>query len=67
MQYGKILLTLLIIVLGYKLMIVALPLMNKPSDRALYVGATLLITSVAGTSAVLRLLWRRSESHGKSR
>lgn len=67
MQYVRVLLTLLMIVLGYKLMIVALPLMNKPSDRALYVGATLLVTSVAGTAAVIRLLWRRSSSHGKFR
>ncbi len=67
MHYGKVLVTLLMIVLGYKLMIVALPLMNKPSDRSLYLGAVLLVTSVAGTAAVIRLLWRRSESHGKFR
>ena len=60
MQFAKVISTLLMIVLGYKLMIVALPLMNKPSDRSLYLGAALLATSVAGTAAVIRLLWRRS-------
>ncbi len=60
MQYQKLLLTLLIAVLGYKLMAIALPLMNKPSDRALYGGEALLVLSLVVTVTALRLLWRKS-------
>ena len=60
MQYRKIFLTLLVAVLGYKLMATALPLMNKPSDATLYGGAALLVVSVVGTLTVVWLLWRRS-------
>lgn len=60
MQYRKFFLTLLIVVLGYKLMTTALPLINKPSDAALYEGIVLLFVAVAGTLTALRLLWRRS-------
>lgn len=60
MQHRKILLTLLIAVLGYKLMATALPLMNKPSDTALYGGMALLVFSLVATFTALRLLWRKS-------
>ena len=60
MQYRRFLLTLLMTVLGYKLMVIALPLMNKPSDLALYSGALLLAITAVGYIAVVRLLWRRS-------
>ncbi len=60
MQYRKLLLTLLVAVLGYKLMATALPLMNKPSDAALYGGAALLVFSLVGTCVAIRLLWRKS-------
>lgn len=60
MQYRKTLLTLLIAVLGYKLMATALPLMNKPSDAALYGGTALLVFSLVFTFTALRLLWRKS-------
>ena len=55
----KFLLTLLIAILSYELIAIALPLMNKPSDLAFYGGGMLLVTTVAGTLAVVRLLWRR--------
>ncbi len=60
MQYLKSLLTLLIIVLSYKLMVIAFSLMNKPSDSALYGGLALLALTVTGCAASVRLLWRRS-------
>jgi hypothetical protein len=60
MQYRTILLTLLITVLSYKLMVTAFSLMNKPSDLALYGGLTLLVLTVIGFLAMVRLLWRRS-------
>ena len=60
MQYRKVSLTLLIAVLGYKLMATALPLMNKPSDAALYGGAALLVLSLVATFIALRLLWSES-------
>lgn len=60
MQFRRFLLTLLITVLGYKLMVIALPLMNKPSDVALYGGATLLVLTAVVFVTLIRLLWRRS-------
>ena len=60
MQLGRVLLTLLITVLAYRLMVIALPLMNKPSDAALYEGAALLVLTVVGFITLIRLLWRRS-------
>ncbi len=60
MRSRRLLLTLLITVLGYKLMVIALPLMNKPSDAALFGGATLLVLTVVGFVILIRLLWRRS-------
>ena len=59
MQSFKLLLTLLITVLAYKLTVIALPLMNMPSDRSLYAGALLLVLTAVGFLILLRLLWRR--------
>ena len=56
MQYRKTMLTLLVAVLGYKLMATALPLMNKPSDADLYGGAVLLVFAgkhIHGTTALM--------------
>ena len=60
MQYLKSFLTLLVIVLTYKLMVTAFSLMNKPSDAALYGGLVLLALTVTGCVTSVRLLWRRS-------
>ncbi len=60
MQYLKSFLTLLVIVLSYKLMVTAFSLMNKPSDRALYGGMALLALTAIGLITSVRLLWRRS-------
>ena len=60
MQYRNILLTLLFIVLAYKLMVTAFSLMNKPSDAALYGGLALLVVTAIGFVTAVRLLWRRS-------
>jgi hypothetical protein len=60
MQYQRFLLTLLLTVLSYKSMVTAFSLMNKPSDIALYGGATLLAVTAIGFITMVRLLWRRS-------
>lgn len=62
MQYRSSLLTLLVIVLSYKLMVTAFSLMNLPSDTALYGGTALLVVTVIGFITAVRLLWRRSRS-----
>ena len=59
MQYGRVLLTLLITALAYQLTVIALPLMNKPSDLALDEGIGLLALTAVGWIALVRLLWRR--------
>ena len=56
----KPLLTFLIVLCGYKLLTVALPLMNKPSSAAFYLGVLLLFAALAGTFSAVHLLWRRS-------
>ena len=55
----KFLLTLLITILAYKLIVIALPLMNRPSDLSFYGGGIFLVLTVVGTIALVRLLWRR--------
>jgi hypothetical protein len=60
MQYRKPVLTLLVIVLAFKLMVTAFSLMNQPSDAALYGGEALLVLTAIGSIASVRLLWRRS-------
>lgn len=60
MQYRKFFLTLLVLILAYKLMVTAFSLMNKPSDAALYGGLTLLALTAIGSITIVRLLWRRS-------
>ena len=62
MQYRTTFLTLLVIVLSYKLMVTAFSLMNMPSDAALYGGAALLAFTAIGYLTAVRLLWRRSRS-----
>lgn len=59
MQWRKVLLTIGFTVLAYKLMVMALPLMNQPSDRALYAGVLLLLVTATGYITVVALLWRR--------
>ncbi len=59
MQFRKPVLTLLVIVLAYKLMVTAFSLMNKPSDAALYMGTALLALTAIGFLSSVRLLWRR--------
>ncbi len=56
----KSLFTCLIVLCGFKLLTVALPLMNKPSSAAFYLGVLLLFTALAGTFTAVQLLWRRS-------
>jgi hypothetical protein len=41
-------------------MVTAFSLMDKPSDIALYGGATLLAFTAIGFITIVRLLWRRS-------
>jgi hypothetical protein len=60
MQYRRFLLTLLLTVLSYKLMVTAFSLINKPSDIALYEGATLLAVTAICFITLVRLLWKRS-------
>ena len=60
MRFLKPLLTFLFTVLAYKSMVIAFSLMNKPSDRALYGGVALLLTTAVLFIASVRLLWRRS-------
>ena len=57
MRHFRPFFTLLIVVFGFKLMTIALPLMNKPSSAAFYLGGTLLLVAVAGTLTAVRLLW----------
>ena len=62
MQYRKPLLTLLVIVLSYKLMVTAFSLMNQPSDATLYGGEALLALTAIGFTTAVRLLWRSGRS-----
>ena len=56
----KLPLTFLIVLCGFKLLTVALPLMNKPSSASFYLGLLLLFTALAGSLTAIQLLWRRS-------
>ncbi|ADV84816.1 hypothetical protein [Terriglobus saanensis] len=56
----RVLLSFLVIVLGYKLMITAFRWMNLASDAALYGGIVVLVVTVVGVLTAVRSLWRRT-------
>ena len=56
----KLPLTILIVLCGFKLLTVALPLMNRPSSASFYLGVLLLCIALAGSFTAVRLLWTKS-------
>ena len=56
----KLLLTFLLIFLGYECMVYALDLLNRPSDRAVYEGTACLVLLLLFLPIVLWRVWRRS-------
>ena len=56
----KLLLTFLLVYLGYECMVHALDLLNRPSDRAVYEGTACLVLLLLFLPVVLWRVWRRS-------
>lgn len=56
----KLLLTLLILMLGYECMVFALHLLNRPSDSAVYEGTACLVVLFLFLPFALWRFWRRS-------
>jgi len=58
-RYGKCVFTGGFVVVGYEVMVWAMGLMNRPSDRALYAGmAVILAVVVVAGPLVVRRIWR---------
>jgi hypothetical protein len=55
----RVLLTFLILFVGFETMVAAFHLLNKPSDRAVYEGMAVLALLCAGLPVLLLRLWRR--------
>ena len=56
-RYGKGVFTGGFVVVGYAVMVWAMGMMNRPSDRALYAGMAVILVVVAGP-LVVRRIWR---------
>jgi hypothetical protein len=55
----QILLSSLVLIIGYECMVEAFHLLNEPSDRAVFTGMAILVLLVVLTPVVLWSLWRR--------
>ena len=56
----KILLTILLLLLGYECMAYALQLLNRPSDSAVYEGTACLVLLILFLPFALWRFWRSS-------
>ena len=56
----KLLLTILLLLVGYECMVYALHLLNRPSDRAVYEGTAGLVALFLFLPFALWRFWRRS-------
>ena len=54
-----ILISSLVLILGYEWMVKSFHLLNQPSDRAVYAGMAMLVLLVVLLPVVLWRLWRR--------
>ena len=55
----SILISSLVLILGYEGMVSAFHLLNEPSDRAVYAGTAMLVLLIVFLPVVLWRLWRR--------
>jgi hypothetical protein len=57
-SYGKCVFTGGFAVVGYGVMVWAMGMMNRTSDRALYAGMAVILAVVAAGPLVVRRIWR---------
>ena len=55
----RILISILILIVGYEWMVAAFDRLNQPSDRALYMGIAMLVVLGVSLPTGLWRLWRR--------
>jgi hypothetical protein len=58
-RYGKCVSSGAFVVVAYAVMVWGLGMMNRPSDRALYMGMAVVLAVVAAGPLVQRGIWRR--------
>jgi hypothetical protein len=57
-RYGKCVSTGGVVVVGYGVMVWAMGMMNRTSDRALYAGMAVILAVVVAGPLVVRKIWR---------
>jgi len=57
-RYGKCVFTGGFVVVGYGVMVWAMGMMNRPSDRARYAGMAVILALVVAGPWVVRRIWR---------
>lgn len=55
----RVVVSLLILFVGYESMVEAFHLLNQPSDRAVYVGTAMLVSLCVFVPMLLLLVWRK--------
>lgn len=55
----RILISILILIVGYEWMVAAFDRLNQPSDRALYMGIAMLVVLGVSLPTGLWRLWRK--------